>query len=84
MVAVANIYKDRSIWACLSIVLGQEEGDPLTSSNIYNAVVQVTILFGLETWVVTPRLWSNLGGFHHRVARHIAVIQPKQYMVGRW
>ena len=41
------------------------------------AVVQVVILFGSETWVLTPLLEKGLAGFHHRSARRMAGMGPK-------
>ena len=41
------------------------------------------LLFGSDTWVVTPRIGRTLGGFHHRMALRLAVMQPKQNMEGR-
>ena len=35
--------------------LGREGADPRTSGNFYKAVVQATLLFGPETWMMTPR-----------------------------
>ena len=37
----------------------------------FKAVVQVVLLFKLETWVLTPRMGRALGSFQHRVARQI-------------
>ena len=29
-------------------------------------VAQAVIMFGLETWVVTPRMEKDFAGFHHQ------------------
>ena len=34
----------------------------------YKAVVQVVLLYGAETWSITPPMLQALRGFHHRVA----------------
>ena len=47
-------------------------------------MVQATILFGTETWVVSPRIGKTLGGLHHRVALWLALMRPRWYMTGRW
>ena len=55
---------------------------PQTSVIFYNAVVQATLFFGLETWAMTPRTRRTLGGFHHRVALHLEGMQPKCGILG--
>ena len=56
---------------------------PLDLQKFYKAVFQANLLFGSETWVVTPRIGRTLGGFHHRMAHRLAVMQPKQNMEGQ-
>ena len=41
------------------------------SGILSNAVVKDVLLFGVETWVMTPHIGRALGGFQHRVTRHI-------------
>ena len=48
------------------------------------AVVQAVLLFGSETWVLTPRLDKSLEGFHHRVARQMAGMVTKRQRDGTW
>ena len=62
---VENICKSRSRWAWFSRILGQEREDPRTFGTFYKAVVKVTLFFGLETWVMTPRIRRTIGIFHH-------------------
>ena len=45
--------------------------------RLYVPVVQAVLLFGSDTWVLTPRLGKSLEGFHHRVARRMADMGPK-------
>ena len=53
---IINLQKASRIWYCLSSILGREGSNPKTSGNFYLAVVQVILIFGLEMWVVTPRI----------------------------
>ena len=46
-------------------------------------VVQATLLFGAETWVMSPRIGNNLYRFHHRVDHRLAGMQPRRYTTGR-
>ena len=64
--------------------LGQEGADPRTSRNFYKAVLQVTLLLGTESWVVSPFILRILGGFHHRVSRRLTNMQLKRDVMGRW
>ena len=45
---------------------------PHTHGNLYRAVVQATLLFGAETWVMSPMIGRTLGGFHLRMPPHMA------------
>ena len=72
----------RSIWASFSRIWEWEGADPRTSGTFYKVVVQATLLFDSETWVMNPRIGRTLGRFHHRVAHHLAGMKPKQYMGG--
>ena len=42
------------------------------------------LLFGSETWVLTPWLEKALEGFHHRAARRVAGMGPKRPQDGTW
>ena len=39
-------------------------------------VVQSVLLYGSETWLLTPRMQRVLGGFDHRVVRMLTGRQP--------
>ena len=49
------------------------------SENVYKAVVQAVLLFGAETWVLTPWMERDLDSFEHRVAQRITGIQPRRW-----
>ena len=71
-------------WARLSRILGREGGDECNSGTFSKEVVQETLLFGLETWVMKPRIRRALGGFNHRVAQCLVGINPRRDVIGRW
>ena len=52
--------------------MGQEGANTQTFGIFCEAVIHVTVLFELETWVITPKTRRILRGFHHRVARHLS------------
>ena len=45
----------------------REGADTCDLGRIYVVVVQAVILYGLETWVVTPQIGRVWGGLHHKV-----------------
>ena len=51
----------------MSRILGREGVNSWISGNFLKAVIQEVILFGLETWLVTPQVFRILGGVHHSV-----------------
>ena len=44
---------------------------PRTFRKFYKVVIQAKLLFGGESWVVSPLIGRTLGGFHYRVARQL-------------
>ena len=58
--------------------------DTKTLGSFYVAVVQSIILFGSETWVVSPCIKFLLGIFRHRVARRLVGKIPRRRSEGTW
>ena len=65
---VSNLQRARQKWVQLTRVLIREGADARTSVQIYLAVVQLVIIYGSNTWVMTPHIGRVLVRFHHRVA----------------
>ena len=65
---VGNIRKARKSWARLLSILGRDGYSPMVSGMLFKVVVQAVLIFGAETWVITPRMGRTLGGFQQRVA----------------
>ena len=55
-----------------------------TSGIFYIAVVQVLLLYGLEMWVMSPRIGRTMGGLHHQVVRRQMGKMPQSNMDGTW
>jgi len=72
-----NLKKARKRWARVSRVLTREGADPRVCGMFYKAVVQSVLLYGCETWVITPQVLKVLEGFHHRVARRLSGKRPR-------
>ena len=51
---VGNLQKARKKWERMSRILGREEAYERVSGIFFKAVVRVVLLFGSETWVMTP------------------------------
>jgi len=42
----------------------------------YKAVIQSVLLYGCETWVITPTVLQALAGFQNRMARRLCGKRP--------
>jgi len=49
-----NLSNARKHWGVVSRVWTREGADPRVMAMFYKAVVQSVLLYGCETWVVTP------------------------------
>ena len=54
------------------------------SGNFFKAVVQQVLLFGAETWVVTPKMERALSAFLHGVARRLTEGRPRREKDREW
>ena len=63
-VVVRNLDRARNIWRRMPCILIREGESLQVSGFFFKAVVQVVLIFGADTWVVTPRMGKALGGFH--------------------
>ena len=54
------------------------------SGNFFKAVVQQVLLFGAETWVVSPMMERALSVFIHGAARRLTGRQPRRGRDGKW
>ena len=52
--------------------------------GFFKAVFQQVLLFGAETWVVTPRIERALNSFMHEAARRITGRHPQRRWDGKW
>ena len=62
---------------------GRGRDRPRISGNGLKAVIQATLLFGSENWVMNPRIGRNLGRFHHRMDCRLTRMQINQDTVGQ-
>ena len=79
-----NLKRAQGKWGQMENILGREGEDRKTVGRFYVEVVQAVLLFGSETWVLTPWLEKSLEGFHHREARRMTGMHPKRQRYGLW
>ena len=71
----------------LRLKKGSQEPDGAsvdTMGRFYRTVIQQTLLFGAETWVLSKRAQSRLERFHVRCARGIAHRPIRRNADGSW
>ena len=59
--------KAREVWRRMTKILNGEGDEPRVSGFFFKAVLQSVLLFGTETWVVTPHMGRVLEGFQDQV-----------------
>ena len=79
-----NLAKERRSWGRLQRILSREGEIPRVSGSFFKGVVQQVLLFGAETWVVTPKMDQALSGFLHGAARQLTVRQARRERDGEW
>ena len=66
---VRNLAKARAECQSLMRILSREGASPRISGFFFKSVVQSVLIFGAETWVITPCMGRVLGGSQEQVAR---------------
>ena len=79
---VGNLRKARKSWAGIEMILGWEGVRPRILGVFFKTVVQAVLLFGSETWLMTPLMVRALGIFQHRFYRWITGRQLKLQVDG--
>ena len=79
-----NLRRAQEKWGRLAKILGREGLYKRTAGRFYVEVVQAVLLFGSETWFMTPRLEKALEGFRHRAAWRIPGMVHKRQQDGMW
>ena len=79
-----NLKKARKSWGRLHRILEREGVTARISGAFFKGVVQQVLLFGAETWVVTPSMERALSGFLHGAARRLTGRQARRGRKGTW
>ena len=64
--------------------LGKGRGKYKGVGIFFKAVVQVLLIFGTKTWVMTPHMGRDLGGFQHKVAQQITGRKTRRLLDRSW
>ena len=67
-----NIKKAQKRWGMVVRILEKDGATLHAKGMFYVAIIQSILLYGVETWTVTPTMMTVLGTFHNRVARQLA------------
>ena len=79
-----NLGKARKRWGRMQRTLSREGANKQVSGNFFKAVAQQVLLFGAETWVVSPRMERALNSFIHGSARRNTGRQPRRGWDSKW
>ena len=66
------------------IYIRREGATKRVSGNFFKAVVQQVLLFGAETWVVSPIMERALSAFILGAVRRLTGRQPQRDRDGKW
>ncbi len=80
----SNLKKAQGCWAWVSCVLRAENATPKTCGMFYKATVQAVLLYGSETWSLSPSSMKHLEGFHICTAWRMSGKRPEQNVNGSW
>ena len=68
---ISNLGKAIKTWSQLARILGQEGTDTRTMGHYYVAIVRSSLLFGLETWILTHCIKRLLGDYHRQLSGNL-------------
>ena len=68
---VGNLKKAQKSWVLMARILGREDAISQVSGMFFKAMVQDFLLFGSETWLMTPHMVRAMRSFQNRVSRRI-------------
>ena len=84
LVVASNLEGVRVVWKTMTRILNREGAEPRVSGFFFKAVVQVGLLFSLETWVVIPYIGRALVEFQDQVALQLTGRLLWRETDGKW
>ena len=79
-----NLRKAQRWWCMATKVMTNTVATVQTWVMIYKAVVQMVLLYGSKSWVVTEVMLKVMEGFHHWVAQRISGMSYRRVREGGW
>ena len=79
-----NLRRAQEKWGLLVNLLSREGADRRTTGFLNVELVKAVLLFGSETWVMTPELEKYINDFRHRAVRRMAGMGTKCKLDGTW
>ena len=79
-----NFAREKKVWSRMLHILSREGATLRASRFFFKAVIQVVLLFGAETWVVTACMGKALGGFQNQVVRRLTGQLLRRTTYGKW
>jgi hypothetical protein len=67
-----NLRKAQTRWGMVARLLARDGASAKARGQFYVAITQAVLLYGCETWTVTPAMLKVLKSFHHKVDRRIS------------
>jgi hypothetical protein len=80
----SNLKKGRGCWAWVCCVLQAENATPKMCGVFYKVTMQAVLLYGSETWSLSPLSMKRLEGFHIRAAWRMSGKRPERDVDGSW
>ena len=81
---VRNLARSKTVWRRILRILSREVSTPQVYGFFFKAVIQVVLLFRAETWVVTPRMGTDLGVFQTQVLIRLTGKLPRRETDRTW
>ena len=78
------LVKAQVVWQRLTRIISRERETPWVPIFFFKSMVQLVLIFGAETWVVTPRIGRFLGGLQDQVARRLTGRLPRKQIDIKW
>ena len=75
---VRKLAQAKTVWSRMLRILIREGATPQVYGLFFNAVIQLLLIFGVESWVVTPLMGKDLGGFQTQVEIRLTGKLPRR------
>ena len=81
LAVLCNFWRARQVLGHLGKFIRREGADPITSVNFYQVVVQVVLLLGAKTWLMSAAMLNNLEEVHVGFLRQVTGMKARRLVV---